>query len=216
MALTATLNAPGKKPLTMKDHPDLILFDYGGVLLRLNDPVETFGFGDDRADFSRRWLDSPAVQAHETGRIGPDEFGRRMVRDMRLPYPPDEFIRRFDAWPDRVTPATAALVRSIPAQVDCAILSNTNELHWRRQDIERDFAGRISRTWLSFETGYVKPDPRAFRIVLDELGLPAGRVLFIDDNPKNLEAADALGLCTRHCRDVDALADVLVGEGLVA
>lgn len=200
----------------MHDHPDLILFDYGGVLLRLNDPVETFGFGEDLADFSRRWLESSAVQAHETGRIGPEEFGRRMVEDMELPYSPAEFIRRFDAWPDRVPPATASLVRSIPAQVDCAILSNTNELHWQRQDVARDFAGRISRTWLSFETGYVKPDPRAFGAVLDELGLPAGRILFIDDNPTNLETAGSLGLRTRHCRDVDALAEVLADEGLVA
>jgi len=200
----------------MKSHPDLILFDYGGVLLRLNDPVETFGFGEDLADFSRRWLESPAVQAHETGRIGPDEFGQRMVREMELPYSPDEFIHRFDAWPDRVSPATASLVRSIPGQVDCAILSNTNELHWRRQDVARDFDGRISRAWLSFETGYVKPDPRAFRVVLDDTGLPAGGILFIDDNARNLKTADTLGLRTRHCRDVDALASVLSDEGLVA
>lgn len=195
--------------------PRLILFDFGGVLLRLNDPVKTFGFGSSRADFNERWLAAGAVQAHERGEIGPEEFGRRMVGEMGLPYSPDEFIRRFDGWPDRVTPETAAVVGRIPASIDCAILSNTNGLHWAAQDVARDFGGRISRCFLSFEIGAVKPDAAIFDYVRRELPCAPSEVLFIDDNPKNLDAGRRAGLRCRHCPDVDELESVLQGAGVL-
>lgn len=198
----------------MSDDPALILFDYGGVLLRLNEPVGHFGLGTDHADFLDRWLHAPAVQAYETGRIGTEEFGRRMVADLALPYSPDEFIQRFDAWPDRVAPATAALVQSIPAHIDCAILSNTNALHWANQDIPGDFGGRIGRCFLSFELGRMKPDPAVFRHVVEATGHGPGDILFIDDTARNIDVARHEGFRARHCRDVEALAGVLRAEGL--
>ncbi|MGB5740079.1 MAG: hypothetical protein WBM54_12065, partial [Woeseia sp.] len=89
--------------------PRLLLLDFGGVLLHLNDPVETFGFGRSRDDFNKLWLMSPAVRAHETGEIGPEEFAERMVADLQLSYSPREFIRRFDSWPAGVSAATNAV-----------------------------------------------------------------------------------------------------------
>lgn len=195
--------------------PRLLLFDYGGVLLRLNDPVATFAIGESLQDFNERWLMSPAVRLHETGRLDVEDFARRMVTDMRLPYDWREFIARFDSWPDRVTETTSALVAALPGHIECAILSNTNARHWQAQDIERDFGGRISRCFLSFESGHVKPDREAFDDVLERVNAEPGDILFIDDNPRNLQSAAALGMQTRHCPNVDALAGVLRASGLL-
>lgn len=192
--------------------PRLLLFDYGGVLLHLNDPLETFGFGSSREDFNQQWLLSPAVREHETGKIGPREFAGRMVADLQLPYSPREFIQRFDSWPAGVSAATHAVVQLVPPAVECAILSNTNALHWRKQDVARDLGGRISRLFLSFETGLIKPDEQAFRHVLDETAYPAGDVLFLDDNPLNLASAAAIGMRTRLCPGVDSLLEALRAE----
>ena len=195
--------------------PRLLLFDYGGVLLVLNDPVETFGIGSSRADFARRWLESPAVQAHESGQIDHETFARQIVCDMQLPYDWQEFIRRFDAWPGKVPAATAALVRSIPPAIECALLSNINARHWQAQDIPGDFGGRIARCFLSYEIGLVKPEPRVFQYVLDATDIAPGDILFLDDNPANIEAAARAGMRTRHCPDVDALGPILQSEGIV-
>lgn len=43
---------------------------------------------------------------------------------------------------------------------------------------------------------FLKPDPRAFRYVLEELRLDADCVLFVDDQPFNLVGAEALGMKT--------------------
>ncbi|MDI3313840.1 MAG: HAD family phosphatase [Mycobacterium sp.] len=45
-------------------------------------------------------------------------------------------------------------------------------------------------------TGVLKPDPAAYRPVLDAFGVPAGSVLFVDDQPRNTDAARALGMAT--------------------
>lgn len=199
----------------MSNPPGMILFDYGGVLLDFHDAVEVFGSAADRSDFFDRWGRSAAVRAHETGCIGPQEFARRLVAEFGLPFTPGDFLERFVAWPARVPASTAALVRSIPTHIDCAILSNTNDLHWRMQDVDRDFGGRINRLFLSFETGYMKPDAAAFRDVLDATGRAAADILFIDDSERNVAAARREGMGARHCPDVRALAEVLRDAGVV-
>ncbi len=198
------------------DHPRLLLLDLGGVLLHLNDPVETFGIGSSRSDFFKVWIMSPAVQAFESGAIGPGEFARRIVDDLDLPYTTEEFLQRFEAWPDRIPADTGTLLQTVPSHIDCAILSNTNALHWHKLDIERDLHGRVSRCFLSFETGLIKPDARAFRQVLEETGYTSSQVLFIDDNPINTAAAAQLGMRTRLCASVDALGRLLTAEGILA
>ncbi len=47
---------------------------------------------------------------------------------------------------------------------------------------------------LSGEEHCIKPDERIYRILLDRFALKPEECLFIDDNPKNIEAARALGI----------------------
>ena len=42
----------------------------------------------------------------------------------------------------------------------------------------------------------LKPDPRAYEWALDQLGVSAGDVLFVDDQPANVEAARSCGIET--------------------
>jgi len=43
-------------------------------------------------------------------------------------------------------------------------------------------------------TDYLKPDPRAFELTADVLGLDPAEILFVDDQPVNLQGADAVGM----------------------
>ena len=51
----------------------------------------------------------------------------------------------------------------------------------------------------------MKPDARIFRILLDRYGLAADETVFIDDNPKNAQAASALGMHGIHFRSAAQL-----------
>ena len=49
----------------------VILFDLGGVLLELRDPISTFGLDIDASEFLRTWIMSPSLRALESGRSSP-------------------------------------------------------------------------------------------------------------------------------------------------
>lgn len=47
-------------------------------------------------------------------------------------------------------------------------------------------------------TNILKPDPRAYQLCLDELSLPVGDCVFVDDQKKNVDGALALHIPTIH------------------
>jgi putative hydrolase of the HAD superfamily len=57
-------------------------------------------------------------------------------------------------------------------------------------------------------TGIMKPDPAAYSLALDELGLPADRVLFVDDQPKNVAGAEAVGIAAIHFDPTDVAGSI--------
>ena len=46
----------------------------------------------------------------------------------------------------------------------------------------------------SCEVGLRKPDPRIWHLTLDRMGLTAEETVFLDDHPRNVDAAAQLGL----------------------
>lgn len=47
---------------------------------------------------------------------------------------------------------------------------------------------------VSGDVGVVKPDEKIYRIMLDKLGCLASQTLMIDDNPKNIDGANKVGM----------------------
>jgi HAD superfamily hydrolase (TIGR01509 family) len=72
---------------------------------------------------------------------------------------------------------------------------------------------RISRfvdwTFVSCLIGLRKPDPASYEHVLDELGVPAARCVFIDDREGNCEAARQAGIRAIRFQGVESLRDFL-------
>lgn len=84
--------------------------------------------------------------------------------------------------------------RSLRGRCGLAILSNSGD--GAREEEERRFG--LSSTFdpicYSHEQGVLKPDARAFELAIERMGTTADRVLFIDDNSPNIEAAETLGI----------------------
>lgn len=71
-------------------------------------------------------------------------------------------------------------------------------------------------SFVSCELGLRKPDPRYFEAVLAELGVPAAHCLFVDDQPRNCEAARRLGFDVIQFAGAAALRNELARRGLVS
>jgi putative hydrolase of the HAD superfamily len=113
---------------------------------------------------------------------------------------------------------TRELVEALrTAGVRCYLATNQDEHRGRHMHTTLGYADLFDDCFYSYELGVAKPDPAYFRAVLERLHLPAGEVLFVDDNAANVEAARAVGLrgeCWHVDDGVDALHEHLRRHGL--
>jgi glucose-1-phosphatase len=196
---------------------DVVLFDLGGVLVRLGG-VDEFGALIGQREESRiwsTWLACPWVRRFERGQCTPEEFGRGMVERYALELEPDDFLKRFTDWPKGLFGGAAELVRGLAPGIRRGCLSNTNSLHWGRQLDSPTLAGLFEHPFLSHQIGLVKPDPEIYEHVVAALGCAPGRILFLDDNQPNVDAARACGLEAERAVGPEAARAILAGRGLL-
>lgn len=95
-------------------------------------------------------------------------------------------------------------------------LSNMPAETWGEVYSAYPILSRFRQIVVSGETGLVKPDPAIFQLTLARMGGPSpDEVLFIDDLPRNVETADALGFRTHLFRGAAGLERILILEGLL-
>lgn len=113
---------------------------------------------------------------------------------------------------------TRALVSALRAAgVRCYLATNQDEHRGRHMHENLGYAELFDDTFYSYELRVAKPDPAYFRAVLDRLGLPAGDVLFVDDNAANVDSARGVGLRAEqwHVDDgIEALREHLLAHDL--
>ena len=197
---------------------DVILFDLGGVLIELAGVDQMIQWSPGIAtheELWRRWLRSNAVRRFETGAIGRDDFALAIIDEFGCPVGADEFLAAFTWWPRSVYPGAFELLESLRPQYRLASVSNTNEIHWDRFSTTWKLDAAFHRNFPSYLVGKLKPDVEYFEHVLEALGVPAGRVLFIDDNAINVDAAATLGMHTRRVAGVDGARRAFVELGLI-
>lgn len=193
----------------------VLLFDLGGVLLKLRDPAATFGLELDETEFLRAWILSPSVRALESGHIDAAGFAKRLIAEMDLAMDSQELLSRFENWPEDIYPNAVELISRIPARYSCAVLSNTNPIHWQQFDVPGIFGGRFDRYFLSYQSGLLKPDREAFLQVTSDYGCEPREVLFFDDNPVNVAAAQQAGIFAVRIKGTDELEAALIETRII-
>ena len=185
---------------------EVVLFDVGGVLLEVHGIAVILDWLEHRVtpeEVWQMWFASPVVRAFESGRIGADEFAAGMLEELRLEMPANAFLDSFITWPVRLYPGALELIARIPSRYRRAILSNTNALHWPRVTDELGLGAGFEQCFASHLMGKIKPDREAFEHAVEALACDPRRILFLDDNLVNIEAAQSLGLRAVRVRGID-------------
>lgn len=176
-----------------------IVFDLGGVLLDWN-PRHLYRKlfpGDEQG--MERFL----------GEIGFDEWNH--LQDAGRPFPlavadlcarfPQHcaLIRAYDErYPESLNGPILAcvdiLARLRQAGWPLYALSNWPAEKFRLVRSDYPFLDWFDSLVISGEVGLAKPDPRIFHLLLERVGRPAAKCLLIDDAPRNITAAQALGM----------------------
>lgn len=203
----------------MRDAHDVLLFDLGGVL------VDFAGFEElpqllreplDVAEVKRRWIACPAVSAFERGATTPERFASDFAATWSLRVAPAEFLAAFELWLRGFYPGALELLGQLRGRYRLACLSNSNPLHWRRNESLLGIDDVFDHTFASHQMGVLKPEPAAFAHVIAELAVAPERIAFFDDTPVNVEAAAALGFDAYHVADMTALRAILSGLNALA
>jgi putative hydrolase of the HAD superfamily len=175
----------------------VLLFDVGGVLVQLSGVdamLEWLGNTITSDELWRLWLRSESVRKFETGQIDAGEFADRVISEFGLAVEPQRFLESFTEWPTGLYPGTLEMLALIPRSYRRALLSNSNALHWPRVLNGMGLGPAFDSHFVSHLTGRIKPDSDAFEHVVESLGCLPGQVLFFDDNPLNVEAAQRFGM----------------------
>jgi len=195
---------------------EVVLFDLGGVLAEFGglEPMQRLsGIGSDD-ELWHRWLNCRWVSRFERGECPPEEFAAGLVADWNLAVSPGAFLSQFSSWSNRPLAGAQDLVSETRRSVTVGCLSNTNTIHWQSA-ASWPLMGLFDHQFLSFQLGRVKPDPEVFEQVCSQLGTDPGAVLFIDDNPLNVEGGLRVGLQAVRAKGVDEARQALVAVGVI-
>ena len=94
-------------------------------------------------------------------------------------------------------------------------ITNWNQDKFRETKARFDFLNRFRDIVVSGDEGLIKPDPAIYHVLLERNGLEASRCLFIDDSPKNVAGAEAVGMAGHLFTTPEALRERLKAEGLL-
>lgn len=183
-----------------------IVFDLGGVIMTL-DPAEALrrfkalGLSD-----AERYLDSYTQSGIfgnlEEGKITAEDFRSKLSSLTGHELTFDECKHAWLGYRKDVPQRNLDLLKELRAKgYRLILLSNTNPfMDWA---LSCEFDGKGSSLndyfdalYLSYRLGIMKPAPDFFRQVLDNENILPEETLFVDDGPRNVEAAGKLGFMT--------------------
>ena len=135
----------------------------------------------------------------EGGVLSADEFRRLVLKESRPGSAPELVDQAMWHILAGVSPYKAQLLNRLAESYDLYLLSNNNPICMPRSRQLFEQAGapvdRVFREcFLSHEMKVLKPEERFYKSVIEQIGLQAENMIFIDDSQKNVDGAEAAGL----------------------
>ncbi|MET9296744.1 HAD family phosphatase [Streptomyces sp. NPDC003077] len=196
-----------------------VLFDMFGVVARHQSPAARARLertaGVPGADFWRSYW--ARRQPYDRGEQSGPEYWRSVADDLGATFDEgriadlvaadvaswsevdDDMVEFVGALADRGT--SLGLLSNIPPELAA---------HYERR---QPWLGRFAFLGLSCRIGHAKPEPAAYAWCVAKFGLPPERILFVDDRPENVRAAESMGMRGHHFTSLPALREALRQAG---
>ncbi len=199
--------------------PAAVVFDIGNVLIEWQ-PERAYDrlIGPDR----RRALFAAVDLQGMNERVDQGGDFRDIIYQTAEDTPEfaDEIRMWHDRWLDVIGPEiphSVRLLRALRATgVAVYALSNFGRETFAVSERAWPFLMEFDRRYISGQLGVIKPSPRIFQIVEEDSGMAPERLLFTDDMPYNIAAADARGWQTHLFDGPVGWAARLVEVGLLS
>lgn len=174
----------------------VIVFDLGRVIVDLDFDAFPRLLGFERSYASpsvRLSVERLAIQ-YETGKITTGQFFDSLDEILHHKFRREELLDAWNAIIGKENSAIATIIHEVQLHYKTAILSNTSPTHFQKALDTSPILRKISKRYLSYEIGAMKPDLAVYRYVIEDLNVDPSTILFIDDISENILAAQHCGL----------------------
>jgi FMN phosphatase YigB (HAD superfamily) len=189
---------PTARRANPKPEIEAIIFDIGRVIINL-DPsraIAAIGAGSALAP-DKLWRavqQDPLWPGWQEGRVTPREWYENLIARFHTPISFDEFC---NAWNSVLVPKLILperLFKELSRKCRLVLLSNTDPIHVAYMESNFKFLRYFPKRIYSCDVRASKPSVKSFRAAIRAAGVPAGRILFIDDIRQYVLAARRIGL----------------------
>jgi 2-haloacid dehalogenase len=204
----------------MNNEIDAIIFDLGGVLIDWNPSYV----------FDKMFTDEQQKK-HFFENICTHEWNEKQDAGRPLKEATEELLHKHPEWKDYIEAYygrweemlggpihdTVEIFRQLKDTGKYKIYALTNwsaelfPIALERYEFLHWFDGRV----VSGEEKMRKPFPEFYQLILDRFQLTPEEILFIDDNLRNVEAAEKMGLKTIRFQSPEQLKNELIQQGIL-
>jgi 2-haloacid dehalogenase len=148
----------------------------------------------------RAWLDSFGAKRHgeyddaanelDEGKITYEEFVTRVAKESgQTPEQVEEMFAK-----STINADVKKMIKDLGAHYKIGLISNAAAEELQPILHEHTLHDLFDEIVISSDVKLRKPDPAIFNLMLDKLDIKAEEAIFIDDNQRNIDAANAIGI----------------------
>ncbi len=197
----------------MNRNPELapvLALDLGDVCVRVELPalLEMMGFAS-MAEFSAFDHDGKVFGLCwevQSGRVTPEQFLEEFGRRLPVPQSPAATLETWNSLLGAEIPGVAEVVaEAIAAKLELVFISNICPFHYQVVCDRLSFVKAATGAVLSYQVGARKPDPPMFAALERDYCDGKPPLLYADDGPDNIAAAQTRNWPVYHFGDVAGL-----------
>jgi epoxide hydrolase-like predicted phosphatase len=191
-----------------------VIFDLGGVLVRTEFPEVRhqleLQLGFQPGTMDRTIWGSKEWELAQIGALTYEEYWNRVGATLGLSTPQEiaDFRRQYFSG-DRVDQELVGLIEELRPRYKIGLLSNAPDKLDTWLENDWGIVHLFDAIVYSGKVGMVKPDPRIYQLILERLEIQSAEALFVDDYPRNIDAALSLGMAAIRFTSTEALRDDL-------
>ena len=194
---------------------DALLFDLGGVLIDVDYHKTIDAFAQlgvqNPSDLYNQFSQNQLFDQYEKGEVSSKFFIEQLKRLTKIDTIESDIVIAWNAMIGDFPTKKLDFIVELSQHNPCFLLSNTNEIHLKKaiENLQKTAFKNIDdlfiKCYYSHIIGKRKPEVETFKWVIDQMGMEANKVLFIDDSPQHIEGARKAGLQVIYYKEASDL-----------
>ncbi len=197
-----------------------LIFDLGGVLFDWNPAYLYRQIFDDEKEMAYFLQEVCTTSWNEQQDAGRTWAEATALKAAEFPQYEEEIRAYYERWEEMLAgpiDGTVEILRRLHQSPGHRLYALTNwsreTFHFARDNY--DFMRWFEGILVSGQEGLIKPDPAIYELLLERYDIDRSTALFIDDNPHNVAAAEALGLRALQFKSPEQLQSLLASLNII-